>query len=83
MAALVEKTANINWAGTFKVILLQEQTKFGIDTIRNVILEKKINNLNRVIVILIDKMPEAYWNKKGLRQYKSLLNTDEPLPGPG
>lgn len=67
LAALVDKTEDINWADTFKATLLQEQKKFGTDAMRNVILEEKIDNLNKVYVILMDKMPYAHWNKKGLK----------------
>lgn len=60
LAALVDQALDINWARTFKAILLQEKAKFGIDAAQNLVLEKKINNLNKVSVILMDKIPDVH-----------------------
>lgn len=48
MVAIVDKAGTINWAGSFKALFLQEHGKFSMNDNNQVILEKKIGNLNKI-----------------------------------
>lgn len=56
MAAIMDKAENINWAGTVKALFMQKHGKFSMNANNQVTLEKKFRNLNKVFVLLMDKM---------------------------
>lgn len=45
-----------------------------------VTLEKKVGNLNKVSVLLMDKLQGVSWHRNGLKQYKALLTDGIPYP---
>lgn len=82
LAAMVDRASNINWHGALKAVLVQEHQNFGVNERREVYLKKRIGNLNKVAVILRDKLPQIEWDRKGIKNYKALLNDSAKIFGP-
>lgn len=85
MATIIDKLPNLNQAGLVKYKLLDQQTKFKVNSTRKVEVTKKICIIHNAKMTLMDKLPGHSWGQAGIKEYvskfKVILWEDAPLIG--